>query len=84
LENGGSENDEVPGGMWKAVEDSTGKVGMGEAKERREKGRSWKKEGRKEKEEDKEKGKDDGSKESSRGMGDIGQGGRSSKVRGRG
>ena len=56
--------------MWKAVEASTGKVGIGEAK------------GRKGKEEDKEKGKDNGSEESSRGMRDMGQGGGSSKVRG--
>jgi len=56
---------------------------MREAKGRREKGRSWKKERRKEEEEDKKKGEDDGSEESSRGMGDMGQRGRSSKIRGR-
>jgi len=55
---------------------------MGEIKGRREKGRSWKKERRKEKKENEEKGKDDGSEESSREMGNMGQRGRSSKVRG--
>jgi len=62
----------VSGGVWKAVETSTGKVGMEEVKGRREKGRSWKKEGRKGEEEDKKKGEDDGNEESSRRMGDMG------------
>jgi len=67
--------------MWKTVKTGTGKVRMGEAKGRREKGGSWKKERRKGKEEDKEKREDDGS---SRGMGNMGEGGGSSKVRSRG
>jgi len=33
--------------MWQAVEASTGKIGMGEAKGRRGKGRSWEEERRK-------------------------------------
>ena len=53
------------------MEASTGEVGMGEAKERRGKGRVWKKKRRKGEEEN-EKGKDDGGKENSRGMGDMG------------
>ena len=67
MKNGGGENDEVFGGMWEAVETSTGKVRMGETK-----GRGWEKEGRKIKEEETEKGEDNGSKESSRGMGNMG------------
>ena len=67
MKNRGGENDEVSGGMWEAVETSTGKVRMGETK-----GRGWKKEGRKIKEEETEKEEDNGSKESSRGMGNMG------------
>ena len=51
MENRRSKDDEVPRGMWKAVKTGARKVGMGEAEGRREKGRSWKKEGRKGKEE---------------------------------
>ena len=47
------------------METSTGKVGIGEAKGRREKGRKGK-------EEDKKKGEDNGNEESSREMGDMG------------
>ena len=71
MENGEGENDEVSGGMWKAVETSTGKVGIGETKGRRGKRRGRKKEGRKRKEEETKKREDDGSKESGRGMGNI-------------
>ena len=40
LENQGSENDKVPGGMWKAVETSIGEIRIGETKRGRSKGRS--------------------------------------------
>ena len=49
--------------MWKTVETDTGKVRMGEAKGRREKGRKGKDED--------EKGENNGSKKSSRGIGDM-------------
>ena len=52
-------------GIWKAVETSTGKVGVREAKGRRGKGR-------KRKGEETKKGKDNGSKESSGEMGNMG------------
>jgi len=42
LENWGSENDEVSGGMWKAVETGTGKIRIGEIKGGRSEGRSRK------------------------------------------
>jgi len=69
--------------MWKAVEASIGKVGMGEAKGRREKGRSRKKV-RGKGEEETEKGKDDGSEESSRRMGNMERRRGSGEVRSRG
>ena len=45
LENRGSENDEMPRGVWKVVETSIGKVRMGETKGGRSKKRSRKKAG---------------------------------------
>ena len=46
MENRESENDEVSGGVWKVVETSIRKIGVGETKRRRSKGRNRKKEGR--------------------------------------
>ena len=60
----------MSGEVWKAVEASTGKIGMGKAERERGKRRSRKKERRKG-EEKTEKRKDCGSKESSRGMGNM-------------
>ena len=62
----------MSGGMWKAVETSIRKIGMGEAEGRRSKGGSRQKERGKEEEEETEKGRSSGSKESSRGVGDMG------------
>ena len=66
--------------MWEAVEASTGEVGMGEAKGRGSKGKSWEKERRKGEKEN-EKGEDDGGKENSGGIGNMGRRRGSSKVR---
>ena len=46
MENRGSENDEVSGEVWKAVETSIRKIRVGETKRRRSKGRNREKEGR--------------------------------------
>ena len=72
LENRRGEDDEVPRGMWEAVETSTREVGVGKAKGRKSKERSRKKERRKREKEEAEKGKDNGGEESSRGMGNMG------------
>jgi len=50
LKNGRGENDEVSRKMWKAVEASSGKVGMGKVEEGRSKKRSGKETRRKRKE----------------------------------
>jgi len=71
-------------GVWKAVETSVREVRMGEAERRRSEGRGRKKERRKGEEEETEKGEDDGGKESSRRVGNIGQGRESDEVRSRG
>jgi len=70
--------------MWKAVETSTRKIRIGETEGRRSKGKSGEKKREEEEEEETEKGKTSGSKKSSGGVGNMGQGRRSSKVRGRG
>ena len=74
MENRRGKDDEVSRGVWKTVEASTRKVGMGETEGRRNKGESRKKKRgkRKEKEEKTEKGENGRSKESSRGVGDMG------------
>jgi len=72
LENRRDQDDEVPRGMWEAMETGAGEIRVGEAKGRRSKRRSRKKEGRKGKEEETEKRENSGSKESSRRVGDIG------------
>ena len=66
--------------MWEAVKACARKVGMGKTEGRRSKGGSRKEKGGKEEEEEIEKGNNSGSKESSRGMGNIGQGRGSSEV----
>jgi len=71
LENRRGEDDEVPRGMWKAVETGAREVRVGKAKERRSKERSKEKERRKREEKEAEKGKDNGGEESSRGMEDM-------------
>ena len=58
--------------MWKAVETSIRKIGMGEAEGRRSKGGSREKERGEGKEGETEKGKTSGSKERSGGVGNIG------------
>jgi len=63
------------------VKTGVGEVGMGEAERRRSKGGDREKERRKEEEEETEKGEDNESKESSRKVGNMGQGRGSSKVR---
>jgi len=68
-------------GVWQAVEASTGKIRMGEAEGRGSEGRSREEERRERQKEEAEKGEDSRSKESSRGMGDMGRGRRSSKIR---
>jgi len=62
----------MSGGMWKAIETCTRKIGVGEAERRGSKGRSREKERRKGEEEETEKRKNSGGKESSRGMGNMG------------
>ena len=62
------------------MEAGTEEIGIGEAKERGDKRRSWEKERRKEEEEN-EKGEDNGGKENSKGMGDMVRRRGSSKVR---
>ena len=47
MENRRSQNDEVSGGVWEIVETSAREIGVGEAKGRRGKERSGKKERRK-------------------------------------
>jgi len=64
LKNRRSKNDKVSKGMWKAVEASSGEVGMGKTKG----GKSE----RKGKEEEVEKRKDSGSEENSREVGNMG------------
>jgi len=58
--------------MWKAVETSARKIGVGKAKGRRSERRSWKKEGREGQKEETEKREDDGGKEGDRGMRNMG------------
>jgi len=65
LENRGDQDDEVSGGMWKAVEASARQIRVGKVERRRSKGESGKKKGRERKEEETEKGEDSGGKESS-------------------
>ena len=48
LENRGSENDEISGGIWKVVETSTGEIRMGETNRGRSKEKSRKEAGEKE------------------------------------
>jgi len=72
LEDRRSEDDEVPGGMWKTVEVSSGEVGIGKTKEERNERGSRKKMRGKGKREEAEKRKDSGSKENSRGVGNMG------------
>ena len=72
LENGRGKDNKMSRGVWKAVETSAEKIGMGKAERRGSKGRSQEEERRKGQEEETEKGEDDGSKESGRRMGDIG------------
>ena len=74
----------MSGGMWKAVETSTRKIGMGEAEGRRSKGGSVEKERGEEEVEEIGKGKTSGSKKSRGEVGNIGRGRRSGKVRDRG
>jgi len=47
LENRGSKDDKMSRGMWKAMEASIGKIGVGKTKEGRSKRRSQQKERRK-------------------------------------
>ena len=68
MENRGSKDDKVSREIWKAVETSAEEIRVGEAEERRNKGRSRKEEREKGKEEETEKGKDGGSKENSGGV----------------
>ena len=82
LENGRSKNDEVSRRMWKAVETSSGEIGMGKAEGERRKGRSREETRRERQEKKTEKREDNGSEESSRRIGDLGWGGGSSKIRG--
>ena len=72
LKNRRSKNDEVSRGMWKAVEASSGEVGMGKTNGGKSKRKSRKKTRRKEKEEEVEKRKDSGSEENSRGVENMG------------
>jgi len=72
LENRRSQDDEMPGRVWEAVEASAREVGMGETKGRRGKRGSREKEEEKREEEETKKGENSGSKESSGGMGNIG------------
>jgi len=70
--------------MWKTVEASVGKIGMGETERRESERRSREEERRKGQEEETEKGEDGGSKEDSRGVGNLGRRRGGSKIRGRG
>ena len=84
-----SKNNEVSGGVWKAVETKARKTKVVKIKRRIEKGKNGKemekeraeKEGRKEKEEKAKKRENNRSKESGRRMGNLGQKRKSSKVR---
>jgi len=69
--------------MWKAVETKIGKAGMAEVEGRRDQGESRKKARRVRKKEAKEE-KDSRSRKSGRGVGDLGRGRGSSKIRRRG
>jgi len=80
LENRRGEDDEVSGGMWKAVEASIREIGMGKTEGRRSKGGRRKEKGGKREEEETEKGKNSGSKKSSGGMGNMERGRGSGKV----
>ena len=66
LENGRDKNNEVPRGMWKAVEANIGKIKITEAEERRSKGRSRKEKRREAKEKEAKERKDGKGEESSR------------------
>jgi len=73
LEDGGSQNNEMPRGMWEAVETSTREVRMGETERRRGKRGNREKEreeGEEEKTEERENGRN---KKSSRRMGNMGR-----------
>jgi len=71
LENRRSKDDEMPRGMWKAVEASSEEVRIGKIEEGRSKRGSTKKTRGKEKEEEAEKRKDSGSKENSKEVGNM-------------
>jgi len=71
-------------GMWETVEISAREIRVEKAEGERSKRRSGEKEGREEEEEETEKGKDNGGEEGSRGIENIGQRRRSSKIRGGG
>jgi len=70
--------------MWKTVEASGGKIGMGKTERRGSKRRSREEERRKGLEKKTEKGEDGGSKEDSRGVGNLGRRRGGGKIRGRG
>jgi len=80
LENRRGKNDKMSRRVWKAVEAGSGKVRLEETKRGRREGRSKKEKREKgEKEKTKER-KDNGGEESSKRVGDLGEGGRGSKI----
>ena len=72
MENRRGKDDEVPRGIWEAVETGVREVRVGKAKGRRSKGRIREKERRKREEEEAEKEKANGGEESSKEIGDMG------------
>ena len=56
MENRRSEDDEIPRGMWEAVETGARKVGVEKTEERRSKRRSWKEERKRIRRRDKKRG----------------------------
>ena len=72
MENRRSKDDEVSGRVWKAVETSTGKIGVEEAERRRSKGRSRQKKRRKGEKEKAEERENNGNKKDSRRVGNMG------------
>jgi len=68
LEDGRGKDDKMLRGVWKTVETNTGKIGVAEIEEERDKGGSRKETRRKRGKEETKKGEDDGSKESSKRM----------------
>ena len=62
----------MSGGMWKAVEASAGKIGVGEVEGRRGKGGSRKKKRRKGEKKETKEGESSGSKENRRRVGNMG------------